>query len=50
MSAGLKATEACCPSLWKLTQAITAHGRGLEPRRCRELHELSGELMARVSA
>lgn len=38
------------PSFWKLTQAITAHGRGLEPRRCRELHELSGELMTRVSA
>lgn len=37
-------------TLWKLTQAITAHARGLEPSRSRELHELSGELMARVSA
>lgn len=37
-------------TLWKLTQAITAHGRGLDPRRSRELHELSGELLARVSA
>lgn len=37
-------------TLWKLTQAITAHARELEPRRSRELHELSGELMARVSA
>ena len=36
-------------TLWKLTQAITAHARGLEPSRSRELHELSGELMARVS-
>lgn len=38
------------PTLWKLTQAITAHGRELDPRRSRELHELSGELLARVSA
>lgn len=37
-------------TLWKLTQAITAHARGVEPSRSRELHELSGELMARVSA
>lgn len=37
-------------TLWKLTQAITAHARALEPQRARELHEISGELMARVTA
>jgi len=35
-------------TLWKLTQAITAHGRELDVRRSRELHELSGMLMNRV--
>lgn len=35
-------------TLWKLTQAITAHARGLEPQRARELHEISGDLMMRV--
>lgn len=35
-------------TLWKLTQAITAHARGLDDRRSRELHELSGMLMNRV--
>ena len=37
-------------TLWKLTQAITAHARELEPQRARELHEISGKLMARVTA
>jgi hypothetical protein len=35
-------------TLWKLTQAITAHGRGLDVCRSRELHELSGILMNRA--
>jgi len=35
-------------TLWKLTQAITAHGRELDVCRSRELHELSGVLMNRV--
>ena len=35
-------------TLWKLTQAITAHARKLTPERSRELHELSGKLMNRV--
>jgi hypothetical protein len=35
-------------TLWKLTQAITAHARDLDARRSRELHELSGMLMNRV--
>jgi len=35
-------------TLWKLTQAITAHARELTPERSRELHEISGELMNRV--
>lgn len=35
-------------TLWKLTQAITAHARDLSPERSRELHELSGSLLARV--
>lgn len=35
-------------TLWKLTQAITAHARELTPERSRELHEVSGDLMNRV--
>ena len=35
-------------TLWKLTQAITAHDRELTPERSRELHEISGSLMNRV--
>lgn len=35
-------------TLWKLTQAITAHARDLSPERSRELHEISGNLMNRV--
>ena len=35
-------------TLWKLTQAITAHARDLSPERSRELHEISGHLMSRV--
>ena len=35
-------------TLWKLTQAITAHARDLAPERSRELHELSGHLLSRV--
>lgn len=35
-------------TLWKLTQAITAHARELSPERSRELHELSGQLLNRV--
>lgn len=35
-------------TLWKLTQAITAHARNLSPERSRELHEISGTLMNRV--
>jgi hypothetical protein len=35
-------------TLWKLTSAITAHARELEPRRSRELHEISGALLNRV--
>lgn len=35
-------------TLWKLTQAITAHARELSPERSRELHEISGSLMNRV--
>lgn len=35
-------------TLWKLTQAITAHARDLSPERSRELHELSGSLLSRV--
>lgn len=35
-------------TLWKLTSAITAHAREMTPERSRELHELSGELMARA--
>jgi hypothetical protein len=35
-------------TLWKLTQAITAHARDLTPERSRELHEISGALLNRV--
>lgn len=35
-------------TLWKLTQAITAHARELSPERSRELHEISGQLMNRI--
>lgn len=35
-------------TLWKLTQAITAHARDLDPQRSRELHEISGALLNRV--
>ena len=37
-------------TLWKLTQAITAHARELDPHRSRELHEISGALLNRVKA
>lgn len=36
------------PSLWKLTQGLTAAAREMEPTRSRELHEISGELMRRI--
>lgn len=36
-------------SLWKLTQAITAHAREVEPLRARELQEISGALLDRVN-
>lgn len=35
-------------TLWKLTQAITAHAREVSPERARELHEISGNLLGRV--
>jgi len=35
-------------TLWKLTQAITAHARVLTPERSRDLHEIAGQLMNRV--
>ena len=35
-------------TLWKLTQGITAFVRKQEPERCREPHEISGQLMNRV--
>ena len=35
-------------TLWKLTQAITAHARELMPERARELHEISGHLLDRL--
>lgn len=35
-------------TLWKLTQAITAHARELSPERSQELHEISGNLLNRV--
>lgn len=36
------------PSLWKLTQGLTAVAREMEPTCSRELHEISGELMRRI--
>ena len=36
------------PSLFKLTQGLTAVAREMDPTRSRELHEISGELMARI--
>lgn len=36
-------------TLWKLTQAITAHARELTPERSRDLQEISGNLMERVA-
>lgn len=36
-------------TLWKLTQAITAHARDCEPRRQRELHEISGQLLSKAT-
>lgn len=35
-------------TLWKLTQGITAFARDQEPKRSRELHEISGELLNRI--
>lgn len=35
-------------TLWKLTQALTAHARDIEPARAREIHEISGTLLNRV--
>lgn len=35
-------------TLWKLTQALTAHAREVSPERARELHEISGNLLSRV--
>ena len=35
-------------TLWKLTQAISAHARELTPERSRELQEISGQLLNRV--
>jgi hypothetical protein len=37
-------------TLWKLTQGMTAYARELDPRRSRELHEISGALLNRVQA
>ena len=37
-------------TLWKLTQAITAHARETEPQRTRELHEVAGTLLNRIKA
>lgn len=36
-------------TLWKLSQAITAHAREVEPSRAREMHEISGALLDRVN-
>ena len=36
-------------TLWKLTQAITAHARELSPERSRDLHEITGALLNRVN-
>lgn len=35
-------------TLWKLTQGITAHARGVDAQRSRELHEISGALLNRL--
>jgi hypothetical protein len=35
-------------TLWKLTQGMTAFARDAEPRRAREIHEISGQLLNRV--
>jgi hypothetical protein len=35
-------------TLWKLTQGITAYAREIEPRRSRELAEISGALLNRI--
>lgn len=35
-------------TLWKLTQAISAQARELDPRRSRDLQEVAGDLMQRV--
>jgi hypothetical protein len=35
-------------TLWKLVQGITAHGRGLDPRREKDFQEIAGDLMNRV--
>lgn len=35
-------------TLWKLTQGMTAFARDAEPRRSREIHEISGQLLNRV--
>ena len=35
-------------TLWKLTQGSTAFARAQQPERCRELHEISGQLLNRV--
>lgn len=39
-----------CSTLWKLTQAITAHARDLDAVRSREMQEISGALLNRVKA
>jgi hypothetical protein len=36
------------PTLWKLTQAVSAVGRDLDPRRKREMDEIAGSLLLRV--
>lgn len=35
-------------TLWKLTQAITAHGRDLNSERTRELHEVAGQMLQKA--
>lgn len=37
------------PSLFKFVQSVTAAARDSEPRRCRELQEISSDLMKRVA-
>ena len=37
------------PSLFKFVQSVTAAARDCEPRRCRELQEISSDLMKRVA-